>query len=481
MPTDPSQRIAVSALPRKVADQAMLRSLRTTDHAMRVVAALDPLTDRLWSDPYTKQNGSRVFYRRDPDRPGWLFGSLLVDWLLDATPPAPARFDDSVPRHIVDAYHARMGARAQPEGPNQRPGRLILCEGETRVHIHYDGTGRIQERSGYQGPGPHGDDDPYYVDPSGSNLRGPLSLLCRADLDEHGHEPAEFAAFIAAMRPPTEVRLYIPAPIPGGAMRAGWRAVRGYNKASGGGSLTPTGAGWVVADGVDGDALAWGATFEQANLAFDELMQRGVPTPPPPPKEPTEEEIAKLMAGANPPTEPNDGEKQDAGVKRIDIPPTLILMRPPREMAWPTLTPETVPRVAFPVPECPPLPERFAAAGFIRTVQYFDDDAQQAHHAYLRHEPGGGWTLVGEAVADQVDLTTLDALFAQTLRTNERELVEVWGRTDRHPDYTWTVIRFKHDRAAGGLCRDGFSMGPQRAEVWEHATVSAGVSHCTRR
>jgi hypothetical protein len=477
VPTDPSQRIAVSALPRKIADQAMLRSLRTTDHAMRVVAALDPLTDRLWSDPYTKQNGSRVFYRRDPDRPGWLFGSLLVDWLLDATPPAPARFDDSVPRHIVDAYHARMGARAQPEGPNQRPGRLILCEGETRVHIHYDGTGRIQERSGYQGPGPHGDDDPYYVDPSSPNVRGPLSLLCRADLDEHGHEPAEFAAFIAAMRPPTEVRLFIPAPIPGGAMRAGWRAIEGYNRASGSGSFVAPAAGWIVADGVTGDALAWGATFEQANQAFDELMQRGVAPPPPPPDEPTEEEIAKLMSGAS--VAPRATKDDD--VTHIALPPMLVTFRPPRDMPWPALTPETVPRAAFPVPERPPVPARLAAAGFTRAVQYLEEDARTAHHAYLRHEPGGGWTLVGEAVVDHVDLTTLDALYAQTLRTNERELVEVWGRTDRHPDYTWTVIRFKHDPAAGGLTRGGFSLAPQRAEVWEHASVSAIVSHCARR
>ncbi len=477
MPADPSQRIAVSALPRKVADQAMIRSLRTTDHAMRVVAALDPLTDRVWSDPYTKQNGSRVFYRRDPDRPGWLFGSLLVEWLLDTAPPPQATFDESVPRHIVDAYHARMGARAQPEGPNQRPGHLILCEGEKRVHIHYDATGRIHERSGYLGPGPHGDDDPYYVDPSSPNERGPLSLLCRADLDEHGNEPAEFATFIAVMRPITDVRLYIPAPIPGGAMRAGCRAIQGYNRSSGSGSFIAPAAGWIVADGVNGDALAWGATFEQANDAFDELMRGGVPSPPPPPKEPTEEEIAKLMASsAVPPRATNDDD-----VTRITIPPTLIMIRPPRDMAWPTLTPETVPRVAFPVPERPTLPARFAAAGFTRVVQYLEDDARTAHHAYLRHEPGGGWTLVGEAIADHVDLTTLDAVFTKALRSNERDLVEMWGQTDRHPDYKWTVVRFKHDPAAGGLSRGGYSMGPQRAEVWEHATVSAGVSHCARR
>jgi hypothetical protein len=434
--------VTVGHRTQREASLAVRRSVPTMDHAVRLVAAVrDQLGDRAWADP---AGGTRVerLHRLAEHGDGWVAPTPIVELVHgrdgEITLATFVQGDEAAAAQPPGgASPAPAAARPQlrPRGPTMHSGTLTFAEGPSNYFLRYDEEGLFKDC--VQTGGDiftalhHGDERPPAIDPlARPPTLPPPSLLCRADLDPEGHPVEDFARKVIALDPaaraPALVRLPVPVPVgAGGVWQVGLLALR---RALFAGSVSAD-AGFAVADGMEGTAIAWGSTLEDALRTWSGELFRAKPKPPLPPEP------------APPPTdlhEPADGPRTfrdaDGKVKGFSTGKVTLSFgggdgEPP--LPWPAAVPDKMPAAAIPIPPLPHRPESFARAGFtawVRTV------GQHGHvrHALARRDPDGtSFTLIGEGVLDLVDPDALDAELARAEVQERADDAEMAAQVDR--------------------------------------------------
>lgn len=393
--------VAVGHLPARDARESIVRSLPTSGHALDLFdAVVASAGERGWLDPDEQVPRRRRVHLRDAD--GWL---NPVPLLTLAEPGA----EGFVVPLVEQGGCEPAEPPPVPSGPPRLPGRraafagnLTFREGAAWFRIDYDGHGLKFETSMAGGDGFTSlwlsESRPFTVDPlARPPSLHPISLLCRADLDPRGQDIGTLVEWVLAAdgwsRVPARVRL--PAPIPGGPMRALRGAVLGLRRALWEGRI-PEAARWVVVDGYAGAALCTGATPEEALAGWTSAVWQARPKPPElEPREPGPPAF-KLTPLADSPAPPADPSHRTFTSGAIEV------QGPAPTIPWPPPDPALVPVVLFPlVPAPAEVPPAFARAGGWRWARLLGE-LGEAGHVLVRAEDDG-YLLVGEHVVDVVD------------------------------------------------------------------------------
>ncbi len=474
MDTLPEGFEAVSALPRGVATEALDRSFRTTHDAIRFTDALARrLGDRGYECPWTKQNGSRRLYARDPARAGWIVATALLELSLDVPEPPDFTRKLRLPDGSLVDMPGSDRPRPQPEGPDQRSCQLRLIDGERVAQWTFDGGGRLGERM--RGTGDLGVDGlPIALDrrllvPS---QQRPHPVLLRADLDPDGHAPADLAERVAAcdLAASCRIRVRLPADIPGGPALASRRVVWQLRRDSLAGTWSYPAAGWIVADGYLGDVRASGATLESAFAEWKRAVDLYNPQPRDTRQTPEElERIRREIDAGDDGWDDDDGDEPkveaEPGKQKMGM-RMRIVIEPPRQMPWPPHRPESVPAVAIRLPEPPVIPAAWRAQGFERVVRLIDEEGT-FEHGFLAPAGWPGFLFVGERAAAHLDPAKLRDELVAVDREADRADREMWGdQASRwRRKYRWTTSHFTvlapGGRGPGPLKRTGAGYNPE--------------------
>ncbi len=412
---------------------ALQRSLTTMHDALRLFdAVVDALGDRGWLDPEGGEQRRRLLVR-DAEHTEWVVPTALVEHCWAGTRgehqlgPVMINPDAVLPIDAPDDYkpgdpwfrERDPEPEVYPHGPDMRAGDLQLSEGPRHWRVKYDDRGLKYEYLVTAGDSftwiRYDTVRPYAHDPLARPPDvPPISLLCRPDLDPRGHGTEALAHMVAEMDPGGEVlaRVRLPLPIPGGAEGAWTRARWAMRTALWEGRVPPE-ARFVVADGFDGSALAWGVSREEALEAWEAEVHRVKPKPPGWKPEP-EPELPDIE-----PERPRRIE-DDEGKLRGFSTGTMTLVAPAvGELAWPMPLPRFTPAVLVPLPPLPAtIPAHLAAAGFRRWMRIVGDFGEVGF-GLVRDESGGGFTLMGDGVLDLID--DADALLVELDASDERE------------------------------------------------------------
>lgn len=237
------------------------------------------------------------------------------------------------------------------------PGEVEIHDGPCSITVTYGDDGRWIETSRSESPDSLKDALPFL---SRKSAR-PVELLAEyvAGVDTGRHGPG---------------RVLCPAPVPSvqGVWNCGLVALR---EALFAGRIPET-ARWAIADGYEGTAISWGATKEDARSAWDADVKHAPRSPD------THEHPAE-----NAPDEPPLG--------------VITLRGPSADIPWPDPGWENTPAVLIPLqPNLRP-PSRWGS--WVRLVGGFGG----TFPALLRRD-ADGFMLVGDALADRIDLHGLE-------------------------------------------------------------------------
>ena len=413
--------VVLGELPIVDCQRALKRSLSTMVQAVQLFDAVaELLGDRAWLDPEGGADRRRLLLR-DPEHPEWLVPTALLEHCWSGVrgehqvgptilnPNAVLPVDAPDDWQPGDPWYRPDDPEPQllPDSPNMRAGDLQLAEGPALWRVKYDDRGVSFEYLVTPGDpftaARYDTVRPYAVDSLARPPQlPPISLLCRADLDPAGHDLSTLATMVTGMDPASaeRARVRLPLPVPGGAEGVWTRAKWGMREALWEGRV-PLEARWLVADGFDGSAVAWGPTRDEALAAWDDEVRRVGPRPPGwrpehrSPPEPTPHQPPRVF------------DAEEDGVAGFST-GTMTLVAPRvGELAWPMPLPRYTPAAIVPLSAPPPLPARFASAGFTRWVRLVGDHGQ-AGFVLVRDERDGGWTFVGDGALDLVDLEALE-------------------------------------------------------------------------
>ena len=265
-----------------------------------------------------------------------------------------------------------------PEEPPPRPGRVprlrglgpgevIIHDGAQFVTVTYGADGRWVETS--KGKEPAELTGAVSAVAKGTGPRVELLANYVASLDVARHGPG---------------RIQLPVPLPGcaGIWQRGLSAIRVALFDD----RIPSAARWIVADGWAGTALAWGTTRDEALEAWRADVERNQPRPP--------------RSGQSRPATEDSVERRGEWPDEVTI--EMKLSAPPSDIPQPDPLPENTPAVLIPL-EPPP---RAAPpwGSWTRLLGRFGTTVPAA----LRRE-ADGFTLVGDRLAESIDLDDLDA------------------------------------------------------------------------
>jgi hypothetical protein len=441
--------VALSARLIHEAVAALQRSLPTMEHAAQLQAALvDALGARAWEDP--DRALSRRLFVGEAGAPEWLIPvplaelhfadqDLVVELQLPvalaqgAPPPRPVAAPPPTPAAPLDLA---------PRTASMRAGWLRIAEGRRFVLLVYGANGQIQQFT-LTGGDPftiarHAADRPFALDPTARPPAvPPPSLLCRGDLDPGGHPIADLARMAAALDPGADlpVRIRLPAPLPHGPQIA-WGRVVGPLRRALWEARVPDGARHLAADAFLGNAIAWGASRDEAVGRLETQIAAGeAPNP-------VEWNVRALEThGApQPPAEAVLPDGRRVAHLNLQVPVEL-----PTQLTWPS-GPAHTPAVALPLPAPPgEPPAAFARAGFSRWVRLLGDSGAIAH-ALVRDDPNG-CTVVGEGVLDLVDPAALEGLLdahdqAASAPWDGKPAQNPWRAPSRRVHYhVWDAVR----------------------------------------
>ncbi|MEZ4394216.1 MAG: hypothetical protein R3A48_24350 [Polyangiales bacterium] len=412
--------VYLGGLPMRAAYRAMRRSLPTMDHAARVFeAAMRLLGESVWTDPEGGADRRRV-HRVDAEDRRWLFPqpSLEHAWgggtgaskgglFRNTAFPPPV---DAPPGWTYDDPPFDPGdprPQVAPRGASMRAGSLAIRQGPARFEIVYDAEGLIEEcrtsGSDFYTSALYDGVRPFAIDPQARPpTTPPVSALTDPRLVAEGVSVETLAQMLADMEPSaSRARVRLPTPVPGGAVGVWTVALRAIRRAIWDGAV-PDDAGWVIADGFEGSAVATGDTPESTWEAFQRALFRerlrppsaAPPTPPsPPPPRSLEDAVSSQSAAAA-----NDASARVTLLLAQSI--TVTGTSRGASLAWPAPTPANTPAGRLPLPPLPAVPAAYEAAGFTRWLRV-PVDGGEVRHALLRQEPDG-WTLVGDGVLDAV-------------------------------------------------------------------------------
>lgn len=394
---------------------ALRRTLPTRHHARLFFdAALRELGARAHVDD-TRAPHQLSLHVRDADRPALIVGAPLVR--LARGPGQSVEVMRLVMRDGITRDDAPEGWKPGdppwrkgdprpeivPRGPEMCGGALRIAEGHGAFEIDYDAEGI---RAGGAETG--GDDfvwlrhpgsGPYHLDTlARPPSRRPISLLARPGLRPEGHAPDELAALVA----PTEIasrvgwRVHLPVPVPAPIEELVAIARSALRPALFSGEV-PEDARWVAADGIEGKAIAWGATVEETLAAFERAVfakKPKVPAGPAPAPEGGEGTLEVTRRG-DPEADEGDAPTYSTGELQI------TLTSPPPRFAWPRPIPANVPAVLLELGEVPAVPERLARAGFARAARVVGEHGALGH-VFVRDDATGHLG-IGEHVVDLID------------------------------------------------------------------------------
>ncbi len=179
-------------------------------------------------------------------------------------------------------------------------------------------------------------------------------------------------------------RVLYPVPLPGGVASVWNPGLWAIREALFEGRL-PEASGWAVADGFVGRALAWGASREEALEAWRAEVRRVRPEP--------------AKSEPLPDSEKDGIEPFDAGPHGIGF--TARIRGPKADVEWPEPTLENTPAVVIPLASGSSAPNSWGS--WVRLLGRHGTTLP----ALVRQDPGG-FTLVGHALADAVDLDAID-------------------------------------------------------------------------
>jgi hypothetical protein len=241
-----------------------------------------------------------------------------------------------------------------PRLRNLGPGEVEIHDGPHSITVTYGDDGRWMETSRSESP-----DALEGVLPAlALGSARPVELLAEyvACLDIARHGPG---------------RVVCPAPVPcvEGLWRCGLLAVRG---ALFGGRI-PERASWAIADGYDGTAISWGATREEAHAAWSADVKHA----------------------------PRSPHTHEPGAADAPVAGAMGFRGPSSDTPWPEPAPENTPFVVIPLEWSPRPPSPWGS--WMRLVGGFGG----TFRALMRRDPTG-FTLVGDRLADLVDLHDLD-------------------------------------------------------------------------
>jgi len=192
----------------------------------------------------------------------------------------------------------------------------------------------------------------------------------------------------------------------------------------------PPEARFVVADGFDGSALAWGDTRDGALEAWESEVREVKPKPPGWKPEP-ERELPDLD-----PEPPRRIEDADGKLRAFST-GTMTLTAPQvGELAWPMPLPRFTPAVLLPIPAAPEhIPGHLAAGGFDRWVPLVGEFGDVGF-GLLRRDGDDGFTMIGDGGLDLVD--DLAGLEAELDASDERERASCAEMTVHGMPNPWT-------------------------------------------
>ncbi len=421
-----------SVLPIADVRRALRRSLATRSHARRFFDAVKAqlgehgvLDEALVPDPLH-------LYLRCEEDPRLLIGAPLLR--LRRGPGAATFLMHFVYRRGVlpedapdgwapgDPPYAPAEPRMEiiPRDEEMCGGAIDILEGHGRWTVDYDERGVRaggMETSGdrftwHRRPSTA----PYHVDLlSRPPSRTPLSLLARPGLRPSGHDPEELASLLLPTELPSRVgwRVHRPIAVPMG-VEALVRIARDALRIACFRGVIPHEAAWIVADGIEGTAVAGGASADEALARFEQAVFAKKPRPPghtdetplPPPREPEGPSVRTS----------EDGKRTTISTGTIE----LRVPGRPLPFAWPRAVPTNVPAVLLRVPRLPPVPQMLGEAGFVRAVRCIGEHGTVGH-LFVRDEPNG-FTAVGEHVIDLVDVERLDAEIEEAERRAAEDL-----------------------------------------------------------
>jgi len=344
---------------------AIRDAIPTRVHAeMLMDVILDGLGRAAWTESYNDGSRHLVFRRERPD--------------ADVVVPTPLISLDTRGRQSAVVMIARP--EGAPDEPPPRPGRVpklrnlgpgevLLYDGPHSITITYGDDGRWKEitRGGPK-------ETLAGVLPAlAKKTANPVELLgefmANLDLSRHG-----------------KGRVRMPVPMPNG-VRASWLCGLHAIRTALFEDRLPGGAGWAIADGWTGRALAWGVTREKAEAAWQEEVQRVRPwpekpvkPPEPPPKE-SVEQVADPVAGT--------------------IAVRMTLRGPSSDVRLPEPTLANTPAVMIALS-----PEPDGDAPFGRWTRLLGPLGETISAA-LRREPDG-FTLLGDRLAAVVEFDELE-------------------------------------------------------------------------
>jgi hypothetical protein len=348
----------------------------------------------------------KVLYRLDGTDPRW-----VIPWPLLTLDRNPRR---TFHMEIPGLKPAPPLAPRPGKAPNLRglgPGYIQIQDGARYVQVAYAEDGRWFETS--RGGPP-------------STLEGVIPLLVAAS----GPAVELVAEFVAAIDVTRNgpLRVFLPRPETWCAWDA-WRSGLSFLRLADFRGALPPDARWVATDPVDGTALAWGATRDEALFAWSAEVERVRPGSirPPPPEPPAFEPPGEPELPAPP------DEKGRKGPLRINLSiggPDPMLPRPP---APPPPPPEILPAVLIPLDASPSGPAP------IGTWRRFLGGCGATVLAAYREDPAG-WTLIGAPVLAALGAPDAEAALDEGDRTHETRMRDNNQKANpATPKTAWTI------------------------------------------
>lgn len=363
---------------RKEGDQEEFRSthairdaIPTRRHAeMLFEMVVDHLGESAWIETWNGET-TRTLFRRDAPGSKW-----VLPWpLLSVTRggrEGPSPVLTAVPG-VYEEPKPRPGPA--PKIRDLGAGSVDVQDGPHKVSVAYGKDGRWFECTRSHSP---------------DALGGVLAELAKGNAP-----PVELvASFVAGLdiaRHGTG-RVHLPVPLPGGA-KGVWNGALFAIRDALFHERIPRSARWIVADGWQGKAIAWGASRETAMEAWKGELARVRPfpeKPAPPPGSPPESSMESFRDG-----------------NTFGFRGTLV--GPRSDVPWVEPTLENSPAGVLQIGEFPPGEPAFG--GWTWLVGQFGNVVPAA----LRLEKGG-FTLVGDRLLERLDLGTLEDQLAAAER-----------------------------------------------------------------
>ena len=412
-----------------MADGATPPHAHAVAHGLREALATFRHADMLF-DMATHLLGDEALVHATPDgKVRWLFRRIAPS--SDEVLPWPLLTLSQHPQLILDlglpTFEVPRRDVTPPKLRGLKPGHVIVHDGLDSLQVTYREDGVWKETS-RRGPP--------------QALVGVLAALARQDATP----PERVADFVVAndigRHGPGRLRLPVALPVgPAGAWARGVRALREALHTR----KLPSEPGWLVADGLDGTALAHGPTRDDALAAWRVAVERRQPRPPRP-----------TTSG---PLLPPDTEPWSSEAEEIARAYKQFEEAAARHKAdWPEPTPDTTPAVIVPVEPCP-LP----AHPWGRWMRALGPHGESIY-ALQRFYPNG-FTLVAPDVIDRVDLDHLETLLDdidEAMPSSPHAEGEAWkGEAEPYP--CGTVTYHVEAGPAGAAARIRFAQSSRSA------------------